>query len=135
MALLMSLPHRSTSQQSILVPLGKCKGSEYHPVGEFEVLDLQSLNMEFSKVLQGVQQNCIHFCFVNFSTSKGFRHFSTALTVQILKTSILLSFGEILTKLFLKYLKEVISKVNIFCLLLNQELKHSGSLGSIQECP
>ena len=57
-------------------------------------------------------------------------HFSTALSMQILKISILLLFGQILTEILPKYYKEVISKVNIFHLFLNQELDHSGSLRS-----
>ena len=42
-----------------------------------------------------------------------------------MKISILLLFGEILTTLLPKDYTEVILKVNIFCLLLNQEIKHS----------
>ena len=49
--------------------------------------------------------------------------------------SILLLVSKILTEKLPKYYKEVILKVNTFCLLLNQELKHSGSLRSTQECP
>ena len=52
-----------------------------------------------------------------------------------MKISILLLFGEILTTLLPKDYTEVILKVNIFCLLLIQELKQSGYLRSAQERP
>ena len=43
-------------------------------------------------------------------------HFSTALSVQILKTSTFLLFGEIQTEIFANYYRGIISKVNIFVL-------------------
>ena len=45
-----------------------------------------------------------------------------------------LLFSEIWTEIFSKYYRESMGEVNIFCLLLNQPLEHTGALISPQEC-
>ena len=66
--------------------------------------------------IQGVHQNCFHFCLLNFSASYWSRNsildiFNSPFNLKI---PILLLFGQILTKILPKYYKEVILKVDIF---------------------
>ena len=53
--------------------------------------------------------------------------------MQIWKIPIFLLSGKIWIEILLKYYTEVISKLNIFCLLLKKALERSGALRSTYE--
>ena len=85
--------------------------------------------------------------FFNFFASKGSRNsildiFQQPWPCRFYKYPFCYQFGEILTKLLLKYWKKVISKINIFCFITEsrtQTLKITGEHSRVpmitQDCP